>query len=146
MELKSTAFENNETIPVKYTCDGRDISPPLNWSEVPEGTKSFALTVIDPDAPRGDWIHWLVCDIPAGVREIPEGGPLPQGARQVQNDFRKESYGGPCPPGGTHRYFFTLYALNRDRLEARKEDFLRLCERHALAKAQLMGRYSRQRA
>lgn len=143
MQLKSNAFENNETIPTKYTCDGRDVSPQLGWSEAPEGTKSFALTVIDPDAPRGDFIHWLICDIPADTREIPEGGPLPKGARQVQNDFRKEPYGGPCPPSGTHRYYFTLYALDTERLEARQEDFVAQCKKHALAQAQLMGKYSR---
>lgn len=143
MQLKSNAFENNGTIPTKYTCDGRDVSPQLSWSEVPEGTKSFALTVIDPDAPRGDFIHWLVCDIPADTREISEGGPLPKGARQVQNDFRKEPYGGPCPPSGTHRYYFTLYALDAERLEARKEDFVAQCKKHSIAQAQLMGKYSR---
>lgn len=130
-------------IPVKYTCDGRDVSPQLGWTDVPEGTKSFALTVIDPDAPGQPWIHWLVCDIRADAREVPEDGPLPPGSRLVENDFRKEVYGGPCPPSGIHRYLFTLYALDTKQLPAGKQDFVRLCETHQIARAQLMGRYSR---
>lgn len=130
-------------IPIKYTCDGDDVSPQLSWEDAPEGTKSFALTVIDPDAPSGDWIHWFVCDILADVHEISEAGPLPAGSRQVGNDFGREPYGGPCPPSGTHRYYFTLYALNAKQLPARKEDFVRLCEQHQMARVQLMGTYSR---
>ncbi len=118
MELKSKDFQNNQNIPTVHTCDGRDISPQLSWSGAPPGeTKSYALTCIDPDAPMGDFIHWLIYDIPAAATSIPRGGPLPTGAQEVQNDFGKESYGGPCPPSGTHRYFFTIYALNTGQLK-----------------------------
>ncbi len=142
MRVTSPTFPAGGAIPMKHTCDGLDVSPALRWEEVPEGTKSFALTVTDPDAPM-EWIHWLVCDLPPDVRMISEGGPVPTGAKEIRNDFGKEAYGGPCPPSGTHRYYFTLYALDTEHLLARKENFLELCKKHLIEKAELMGRYQR---
>ncbi len=143
MRLKSNEFENEGMIPQMFTCDGRDLSPHLAWDDVPEGVKSFALIVDDPDAPMGTWVHWLACNIPPDVREIPQGS-VPSGAAQVKNDFGKPEYGGPCPPGGTHRYFFKLYALNVGVLEGVNENnFYKMVEEHKIAEAVLMGRYSR---
>src|SRR5512136_615108 len=105
--VTSTAFKEGGMIPRKFTCDDRDVSPQLSWSNIPAGAKSIALICDDPDAPVGTWVHWVVFNIPATARELPEGiKALPAGAKQGTNDFRKLSYGGPCPPGGTHRYFF----------------------------------------
>lgn len=153
MEIKitSTAFEEGGLIPKKYTCDGIDVSPPLEWTSVPEGTKSFALICDDPDAPtRGTWIHWVIFNMPADTRELPENIPpqktLANGAKQGINDFRKIGYGGPCPPSGTHRYYFYLYALDTEiKLEggAIKEQLLKAMKGHILAEGQLMGKYKR---
>ena len=143
MRLKSNDFENESMIPPIFTCDGRDLSPHLAWEDAPEGTKSFALIVDDPDAPMGTWVHWLMCNIPPGVQEIPQGA-VPSGALQVKNDFGKVNYGGPCPPGGIHRYFFKLYALNIEALEEINErNFYQKVKDHKIAEAVLMGRYSR---
>lgn len=142
MRLTSNAFKLGEAIPGKYTCDGEDISPPVDWDGVPDGTRSLALTVIDPDAPNGEWVHWLVADLPPDTAGIPEGGPLPEAAREVENDFGRKSYGGPCPPSGTHRYFFHLYALDTERLEADKDNFPAQCKAHSISEAELMGTYS----
>jgi len=142
MKLWSDDFEHEGSIPRRFTCDGEDISPHLAWSDAPPETHSFALTVIDPDAPRGDWIHWLVYNIPKDVSEIPRGGPVP--GKEVTNDFGKTSYGGPCPPYGVHRYYFTLYALRGPPSEpVTKENFVAKVKELAIASAQLMGRYSR---
>jgi Raf kinase inhibitor-like YbhB/YbcL family protein len=143
MKLLSEDFKENEMIPSRFTCDGEDISPQLRWDDAPEGTRSYALSVTDPDAPGGTFIHWLTYDIPKDVREI-ERGKLPIGAKQVKNDFGKERYGGPCPPSGTHRYYFRLYALNIDHLrDVSKANFFKLIEEGTLAKAELMGTYRR---
>src|SRR5438128_2167054 len=117
MRLVSTAFLEGSPIPRKHTGDGSDVSPPLEWSDVPEGTKSLALICDDPDAPRGTWVHWVVFNIPAERKDLPEAQPprgsLPSGARQGKNDFGKLGYGGPAPPPGKpHRYMFKLYALD----------------------------------
>ncbi|MBI2349882.1 MAG: YbhB/YbcL family Raf kinase inhibitor-like protein [Deltaproteobacteria bacterium] len=119
MELKSSAFNNGGEIARKYTCDGTDLSPPLRWENPPAGTRVFVLIADDPDAPVGTWVHWVLYDIPATTTELAEGTPitenLPGGARQGINDFRKVGYGGPCPPPGpAHRYFFKLYALDKE--------------------------------
>jgi Raf kinase inhibitor-like YbhB/YbcL family protein len=144
MELTSKDFKHNQSIPSIHTCDGKDISPHLVWSGAPEGTKSFALTCIDPDAPMGDFIHWLAYNIPATVSEISQTGPLPTGAQEVTNDFGKKSYGGPCPPSGTHRYFFTIYALKVNDLgKVSKSDFLKKVKENQLASAEIMGLYKR---
>ena len=130
-------------IPSTFTCDGEDISPHLVWEEVPEETKSLALIVDDPDAPMGTWVHWLLCDIIPDTREIPQNS-LPHETRQVKNDFGKEKYGGPCPPSGIHRYFFKLYALNKEKLDAAdKKAFYREVEVHKIDEAVIMGKYSR---
>lgn len=149
--LSSTAFEHEGGIPVRYTCDGEDLSPPLLWEGVPEGTLSLALIMDDPDAPMGTWVHWVVYDLPAAMSGLEEGVPpepdLPGGGRHGTNSWRRLGYGGPCPPGGTHRYFFKLYALDVEELGlpagASKEEVLRAMEGHVLAEATLMGRYGR---
>ncbi len=141
MRLSSDVFENGEMIPAKYTCQGDDINPALKWDDVPEGTKGFALIVDDPDAPAGTWVHWLVKDIPADVREIKENS-VP--GMQVVNSFGKEGYGGPCPPSGVHRYFFRLYALDTEGFEADdKADFYKKAEGHKIGEAVLIGGYGR---
>lgn len=143
MKLISNDFEHNGSIPSKFTCDGADVSPHLAWNEVPEGTKSFALIVDDPDAPMGTWVHWLVCNIQPKTREIAQAS-VPAGAKQVTNDFGKEDYGGPCPPSGTHRYFFKLYALDVKELEIEyKKDFYKEVKKHKIAEVVLMGKYRR---
>lgn len=150
MDLSSTAFKNGTSIPKQYTCDGPNISIPLQWSGTPEKTKSFALIVDDPDAPRGTWVHWILFNIPAGATALPENikktRTIPNGARQGMNDFREIGYGGPCPPGGTHRYFFRLYALDTElQLEpgSARSDLERDMSGHILSEAELMGTYKR---
>ena len=143
MRLRSRNFEDGGRIPSEFTCDGRDVSPQLSWEDIPDGTKSFALSVADPDASGGTFIHWLVYDIPEDVNEV-EQGSLPEGAKQVRNDFGKKEYGGPCPPSGTHRYVFTLYALDIEHLEGvNGYNFFEKVEEHTLSKAELMGLYKR---
>jgi len=153
MEIKITsrAFNDGEMIPKQYTCDGRDISPPLAWDSVPGRTKSFALICNDPDAPVGVWIHWVIYNIPSEVKELLENVPpqkiIENDAKQGKNDFRNIGYGGPCPPGGVHRYYFKIYALDTElSLEAgaTKVELLNAMEGHILAKGQLMGKYGRQ--
>ena len=150
IKIKSPAFVPGGKIPGKYTCDGMDISPPLAWTSGPEGTKTFALICDDPDAPMGTWVHWVLFNLPADIIELRENVPpereLESGAKQGMNDFRKIGYGGPCPPGGTHRYYFKLYALDTEiNLEAgaTKSELLKAMEGHILAEGQLMGRYER---
>ena len=150
-KLTSSAFEEGGMIPKKYTCDAEDVSPPLAWGTVPEGTKSLILICDDPDAPVGTWIHWVLYDIPSDVKELSESVPdddtLENGAKQGTNDFGNLGYGGPCPPSGTHRYFFKLYALD-SILELEpgktKAEVLDSMEGHLLAETQLIGKYSRQ--
>jgi len=150
-ELTSTAFGPGESIPGTYTCDGADISPPLQWGDPPQGTQSLVLISDDPDAPMGTWVHWVLFNIPAGARELSEGLPkdaeLPDGSRHGQNSWKRSDYGGPCPPSGTHRYFFKLYALDTVldlSAGASEKQVLRAMEGHILAEAELMGVYSRQ--
>jgi len=150
LELTSAVFGHGEAIPRKYTCDGEDISPPLQWSDPPPGTQSFALIVDDPDAPIGTWVHWVLYNLPAEVTALPEAVPLdaelPDGSRHGQNSWRRLGYGGPCPPRGTHRYFFKLYALDTVldlAAGASKKQLLRAMERHILAQAELMGTCTR---
>ena len=146
MELRSEAFENGGMIPARYTCDGRDISPPLEISGVPDGTVSLALVMDDPDAPGGTFDHWLVWNIPPETARIEEGRE-PQGV-QGRTDFGRLGYGGPCPPSGTHTYRFKLYALDctLDLPEgARKAQLEAAMQGHILAQALLEGRYSRSR-
>ncbi|HEX6290663.1 MAG TPA: YbhB/YbcL family Raf kinase inhibitor-like protein [Herpetosiphonaceae bacterium] len=150
MTVTSAAFSAHAAIPSQYTCDGTNISPPLAWSGAPSGTQSFALIADDPDAPRGTWVHWVLYNLPASVTQLPENIPalrsLDNGARHGTNDFRKLGYGGPCPPSGSHRYFFKLYALDTQlSLEggATKQQLLQAMEGHILAQGELIGTYQR---
>lgn len=151
MQLTSTAFQNGRPIPEQYTCDGKNISPPLKWSGAPSGTKSFVLICDDPDAPSGDWTHWMVYDLPAAATELPEAAPKFQyiagNAKQGLNDFRQLGYGGPCPPPGKpHRYFFRLAALDAMlgiQPGASKKDVQEAMAKHVLAQTELMGTYQR---
>jgi hypothetical protein len=150
MEIKSSAFGSGEMIAAKYTCDGADFSPPLEWSGSPAETKSLALICDDPDAPMGTWVHWVIYDIPPTATMLAEGitreKDLPGGGTQGVNDFRKIGYGGPCPPGGTHRYFFKLYALDTMlglKPGITKDQLLKAMRGHILAEAQIMGTYKR---
>ncbi|MGB5289740.1 MAG: YbhB/YbcL family Raf kinase inhibitor-like protein [Ignavibacteriaceae bacterium] len=150
IKLTSTAFKEGEFIPEKYTCDGENVSPPLEWNGIPAATKSIALICDDPDAPIGTWVHWVIFNIPASVNKLNENVPLNKvledGTVQGNNDFRKIGYGGPCPPGGTHRYFFKIYALDK-RIElvpgATKAELIKEMEGHILADGKLMGTFSR---
>jgi len=150
MRIISASFEEAGMIPKEYTCDGEDVSPPLEWTGVPGGTRSLALVCDDPDAPAGNWVHWVLFNLPADASGLGAGVPplleLANGARQGVNDFRRIGWGGPCPPGGTHRYYFTLFALDR-RLDlepgSTSQELLKAMQGHVLAEARLMGRYHR---
>ena len=151
--MRSTAFIHGGMIPSRYTCDGENISPPIEWDPLPPGTRTIAIIADDPDAPRGTWVHWVIYNLPSEDRWLPENVPCvehqPDGCFQGTNDFGRIGYGGPCPPAGTHRYFFRLYALDtRLSLPAgvRKKDLLRAIEGHVLATGELMGTYSRRTA
>jgi Raf kinase inhibitor-like YbhB/YbcL family protein len=150
LKVTSTAFDEGGMISAKYTCDGENVSPPLAWSGVPEAAKSLALVADDPDAPGGTWTHWVIYEIPATEKGLAENVPardtLDGGARQGKNDFKKTGYGGPCPPSGTHRYFFKLYALDAEPNlppGVSKEQLLKAIDGHIVAEGQLMGRYQR---
>jgi len=151
IQIICAAFKEGESIPVKYTCDGENVSPALNWSGAPEGTKSFALICDDPDAPGRTWIHWVVYNIPATMTSLHEAVPMKKTVLnniiQGTTSFRKIGYGGPCPPRGpAHRYFFKIYALDTElnlKAGASENELLKAMEGHILAKGQLMGRYSR---
>jgi len=151
IQLSSPAFEQGEMIPDRYTCKGEDISPALEWAGMPEGTRSLALVCDDPDAPMGIWVHWVIYNIPAETASLPEGVPASQdtltgGAIQGTNSWGRSGYGGPCPPSGTHRYFFRLYALDSS-LDlgpgATKALLLKAMEGHVLAECELIGRYAK---
>ncbi|MFH1724817.1 MAG: YbhB/YbcL family Raf kinase inhibitor-like protein [Elusimicrobiota bacterium] len=155
MDIRSVAFQNNGTIPKKYTCDGDDASPQLTWTGVPEGTKSLALIMDDPDAPSGAWVHWVLYDMPGEAKGLPEGvekketlaGGAKQGACWGVESFSRVGYYGPCPPPGKpHRYYFKLYALDTALDLSPKADkawLLQAMEGHILAQAELVGRYGR---
>ena len=150
MEIRSTAFKAGESIPSKFTCDNIDISPPLEWSKVPSGVKTFAMIADDPDAPSGTYVHWVMFNIPGTRRDLQENvdksEKLQDGTIQGKNDFGKIGYGGPCPPGGTHRYYFKLYALDAEldqKPGITKKDLLKAMGDHILEEAQVMGRYKR---
>lgn len=152
MKIESAAFANNSTIPSQYTCDGSNISPPLSWGEPPAGTKSLVLICDDPDAPGGTFVHWVLYDLPPTTRQLPEGIPpraqLQGGGIQGKNDFGRIGYGGPCPPDGTHRYFFKLYALDKTLgipPGATKAAVESAIAGRILTKAEIVGRYSRRR-
>lgn len=151
LDLTSPDFPSGGTIPKQFTCDGGDLSPALQWKAAPSGTQSFALIADDPDAPVGTWVHWVLFDLPATLRSLPQNFPKdPQASdssRQGTNDFDKIGYNGPCPPPGKpHRYFFKLYALDTKlnlKAGATKKDVERAMQGHILARGEYMGRYSR---
>jgi Raf kinase inhibitor-like YbhB/YbcL family protein len=141
--VKSAAFGNNERIPVKYTCDGADVNPPVTIDGVPEEAKTLVLIVDDPDA-MGTFTHWVVWNIPATTRRIEENTTP---GKEGISSYGKHSYGGPCPPTGTHRYFFKVYALDTEldlKLSSTKRDVAKAMEGHVLAEGELLGLYSRQ--
>ncbi len=148
--LTSTAFTQGQAIPKKYTCDGAGVSVPLQWTDPPQNTKSFALIVDDPDAPSGTYVHWVIYNLPAQARQLLEGvkndATLPDGSRNGQNQARRSGYTGPCPPSGTHHYHFKLYALDTTlnlNPGATKDQLLQAMQNHILTQTELMGTYSR---
>ena len=151
--LRSSAFADHAAIPPRFTCEGDDVSPPLEWSAPPEGTKSLALVVDDPDAPdpaapRRTWVHWVMYDLPPDAGALAEGAPLPKGARAGKSDFGERRWRGPCPPIGRHRYFFKLYALDRslgDLGTLTKAELEKAMEGHVLARVELVGTYEKAR-
>jgi Raf kinase inhibitor-like YbhB/YbcL family protein len=145
LKLSSPAFKHNDSIPSKYTCDGADVNPPLVIENAPLSAKSLVLIVDDPDAPAGNWVHWVMWNIDPTTNEIGEN-TAPSGAMQGINDFRKHGYGGPCPPSGTHRYFFKLYALDMMLSlspSARKAELERAMKGHIVSQGELIGLYRR---
>lgn len=153
-ELRSAGFAAQASIPSRYTCEGQDVSPPLEWSGAPAGTKSFALIVDDPDAPdpaapKMVWVHWVLYNLPASAGALAEGaarGGLPAGTREGVNDWKRTGYGGPCPPTGRHRYFFKLYALDRELADLgtpSKAQLEQAMQGHVLATAELVGTYQK---
>jgi len=150
LELKSPAFVSGSMIPSLYTCQGKNISPPLTWSGAPAGTKSFVLICDDPDAPILTWVHWVYYNIPASVTSLPEAlsktEKSAQGGIHGKSSFGDFGYGGPCPPWGTHRYFFKLYALDTMLTlppGAKKKDVLKAMEKHILSQTELMGKFKK---
>jgi Raf kinase inhibitor-like YbhB/YbcL family protein len=149
--ISSPSFSNGGDIAKKFTCDGADVSPQLTWSDPPAGTKSLALLADDPDAPVGNWNHWVLWNLPAESRELGENvaktGQLPDGSRQGPNDFRKTGYNGPCPPPGKpHRYYFKIFALDAKldlKGSAGKRELEAAMKGHILAQSEWMGRYGR---
>ena len=142
MKLTSSDFKHKELMDRKFSYRGDNLSPNLKWEDVPGEVKSFALSCNDPDAPVGDWIHWLVYNIPADKVEIPQGGPVP--GIEVKNDYGQTGYGGPAPPSGTHRYFFRIYALDVDKLEGINEDnFMTNVKEHTIESAEIIGLYKK---
>jgi Raf kinase inhibitor-like YbhB/YbcL family protein len=152
LRITSTAFANNGEIPREHTCDGGDISPPLEWSALPPGAGSLALIVDDPDAPdpkapKTTYVHWVLYDIPTSEVRVGRG-QSPSGARDGRNDWKRTGYGGPCPPIGRHRYFFKLYALDAmlgDLGTPTKDELLTAMKGHIVEQAELVGTYERTR-
>ena len=150
LEISSPAFKNNGIIPKQYTCDGANISPPLSWTGIPESTKSLALILDDPDAPGSTWVHWVIYNMPPDSKGLQEDvlpiQDMAHETKQGTNDFKKIGYGGPCPPSGTHRYFFKLYELDTKlNLEsgATKKQLLIAMKGHIISQAKLVGKYKR---
>jgi Raf kinase inhibitor-like YbhB/YbcL family protein len=153
LQISSPAFGDNGTIPAKHTCEGQEVAPALSWSGLPKGTKTLALIVDDPDAPDPaaplrTYVHWVAFNLPATSAGLPEGGALPAGASSGLNDWKREGYGGPCPPMGRHRYFFKLYALDLELrlVQPTKAQLEAAMEGHVLAKAELVGTYQKAKA
>jgi len=143
-ELTSPDIKDGGQLPVFCSCDGSGTAPGLVWSNPPAGTKSFALTCIDPDAPKGAFIHWVVYDIPASAAAIAQGGRLHAGSRELASDYGRPGFGPACPPSGTHRYIFTLYALNTDRLgSVSRDEFFKAIKRTQIGTAVLTSLFKR---
>lgn len=145
MKIESPVFQNNQQIPSKYTCDGENVNPPLQFLDIPEATKSLVLIVDDPDAPGGVFVHWVVFNIDPEIRSIAENS-VPDGVIEGMTSFGNKGYGGPCPPFGTHRYFFKLYALDKKldlNENASKKEIETAMASHVLAQAELIGLYQR---
>lgn len=145
LKVSSSAFENGGKIPTEYTCDGKNVNPPLKIESVPPNTKSLALVFDDVDAPRGSYVHWIVWNIDPGLKEIRENS-VPEGSVQGMNDFKKRSYGGPCPPGRAHKYVSKIYALDillSLNPNSTKKDLEKAMEGHILSQAQVTGLYKR---
>ena len=146
LQLTSDAFANGQSIPAKYSCTGKNLSPALTWNEPPAGTGSFALIVDDPDAPMGTWVHWVLYNIPANTRSLAEGYAPESAVAVGKNSSRNLAYDGPCPPSGTHRYYFKLYALDSVLSlspGATKDQLLKAMDGHILAQGELMGTFSK---
>ena len=144
MNLTSKDFTHNQKMDPKFTCDGENLQPQLAWDEVPDGTKSFAVSCLDPDAPSGEWAHWLVINIPATINSIEQNAGTPAGSVEIDNDFKKPTYGGPCPPSGTHQYVFKVYALDVESLEGvDRQSFKQKVSEHTLDSAEVIGLYER---
>lgn len=150
IKVTSVAFKEGQPIPRQYTCAGVNISPPLEWSGVPKAAKTIAIIVNDPDAPSGDWVHWVLYNVPADnigfVENVPATETLKAGGFQGKNDFGKVGYGGPCPPAGTHRYFFKLYAVDTElplKAGATWAELQTALDDHVVAQGQLMGTYQK---
>lgn len=149
IKVTSPAFEQDSMIPMRFTCEGDDIAPEIKWKNLPEKAKTLVLICDDPDAPHGTWVHWVVYNIPASdtsfsAKNSADGDSFVFG----KNSWGKTSYGGPCPPSGTHRYFFKLYAIDTDlklKAGATKEELLRAMDGHVLAQGELMGKYKKQK-
>jgi Raf kinase inhibitor-like YbhB/YbcL family protein len=149
-KLESSAFKNGDSIPAEYSCEGEDFSPPLNWSGAPQGTQTFAIIMEDPDAPVGTWVHWVLYNLPANAEALPAAvespSDLPPGTQVGLNDWDENSYGGPCPPSGTHRYFFYIFALDSEVKLGEGATSAALREAisgHTLAQTEHMGTFSR---
>lgn len=154
MEITSSKFSHNENIPKTYTCQGKNISPPLSWSDVPSDAKSLVLVVDDPDAPdpmapKMTWVHWVLYNLPVDINELVENltvDNLPKGVKEGQNDWKSTGYRGPCPPIGKHRYYFKLYALNivlDDLGSPSKDKLISAIHDHIITEAQLIGKYKK---
>lgn len=151
IDVSSKAFDQGGMIPKKFTCSGANISPPIRWTGVPGGTKSFALICNDPDAPSGNWIHWIVYNIPPDMRSLPgaytKQARQKDGTMQAKNSFNMPGYGGPCPPSGTHRYFFSVYALDTvldiDPDRANYMQIVSAMQKHILGFGQTMGKFKK---
>lgn len=151
LAVESPAFKNGEMIPIKYTCKGENISPEIIWSGAPRGTKSFVLICDDPDAPMGTWVHWVVYNIPVNMNKLQQHFPkdveLKNGIKQGITSFGSSGYGGPCPPSGTHRYYFKVYAINKilklDPRKTKKKDVLKTIEGYIIGYGELIGKFSK---
>ena len=150
MKLASSAFTEGQAIPHQYTCNGINISPPLEWTGIPKSAKTLAIIADDPDAPAGTWVHWVIYNLPADtmgmIENLPPTEEIKGGGLQGKNDFEKIGYGGPCPPSGTHRYFFKLYSIDTElplKAGATKAEVEKAMAGHVVAQGQLMGTYRR---